>query len=136
MKKRSGLITALFMLLNMVVMGGKAEETTDIRKYHQQLEERVFETENQEEKDEKIKESFFHGKRRIRDAKKNEEARLEEKNKETSKKLEDIKIMETKYNIVLKEAEELIKEKERLQKENEELEKKLAKNTKGGKVAK
>lgn len=131
MKNRNILITTIFIVLNVVVLGGKAEETRDIRKYHQQLEERVFEVENKEEQDEKIKESFFHGKRRIQDARKNEEMKLEEENKKTSEKLEDLKIMEEKYNKILKEAEELIKEKERLLKENKEYNDKI-KEKRGG----
>lgn len=117
-----------FILLHLVSFSqekNEAEETRDIRKYHQQLEERVFELEDEEVLDEKVKEALSHGKRRISDLKKNLLQELEYEGKDTSEKLEEVKILEEKYEIVLKEIENLFEEKERLIKENEYYKSKL-----------
>uniref|UniRef100_UPI0025BE98ED hypothetical protein n=1 Tax=Fusobacterium sp. TaxID=68766 RepID=UPI0025BE98ED len=92
-KKR---LLLIFTFFYSIILADEVDETRDIRKYHQQLEERVFEVENKEEQDNKIKESFSHGKRRIENAIKNEEMKLEEEDKKTSEKLENLKIAEEK----------------------------------------
>ncbi len=94
-------------------------DTTDIRKYHSQLEEKVFELEKGEVQEEKILEAFLLGKRRISDALKNEKVNLEAEGKETSEKLEELKILDEKYNKILAEYEKLAEEKEKLISENE-----------------
>lgn len=109
-------IICVFACLTLSVQG--KVDTEDIRKYHQQLEERVFELEDGEDKDEKIKEAFLHGKRRIADAKRNEETILEAEGKETSEKLEELKVLEEKYNKIIAEYEKLSSEKNKLVKEN------------------
>lgn len=123
----------VFFCLGVSIIASDTVDTTDIRKYHQQLEERVFELEEDEEKDYKIKEAFLHGKRRITDAVKNEKVVLEAEEKETSKKLEELKVLEEKYNKVIDEYEKLSLEKKKLIEENkvylEEL-KKIEENSK------
>lgn len=105
----------------------KELDTTDIRKYHQQLEEKSFELEENDLKDEKINESFLHGKRRIEDKKKNELEKAGEQGKKTTEELEKIEVLEKKYENVMTEYEKLKIEKERLIEENKILEKKLEK---------
>lgn len=117
-----------FILLHLVSFSeerSEAEETRDIRKYHQQLEERVFELEDDEILDEKVKEAFSHGKKRISDLKKNLQQEQEYEEKDVSEKLKEVEILEEKYGKILEEAEELFKEKERLIKENEYYKSKL-----------
>lgn len=93
-------------------------DTTDIRKYHQQLEEQVFELEEGENQDEKILNAFLQGKRRISDAIKNEKIILESEGKETNEKLQELEILKEKYDKVLAEYEKLAEEKEKLISEN------------------
>lgn len=117
-----------FILLHLISFSeerSEAEETRDIRKYHQQLEERVFELEDDEILDEKVKEAFSHGKRRISDLKKNLQQELEYEEKDVTERLKEVEILEEKYGKILEEAEELFKEKEMLVKENEYYKSKL-----------
>lgn len=111
-------LTFIFFCLSILVSANNTIDTTDIRKYHQQLEEKVFELEKEEEKDSKVEEAFFHGKRRITDAIKNEKVILESEKKETSKKLEELKILEEKYNKIIDEYKKLSLEKKKLIEEN------------------
>lgn len=110
------MLLTLFACFGMLAQA--EPDTTDIRKYHQQLEERVFELEEGENQEQKIAEAFLHGKRRIADAKKNEKVILEAEGKETSDKLVELEILEKKYNKVMTEYEKLSLEKKRLVEEN------------------
>ena len=110
------MLLTLFACFGMLAQA--EPDTTDIRKYHQQLEERVFELEEEENQEQKIAEAFLHGKRRIADAKKNEKVILEAEGKETSNKLVELEILEKKYNKVMTEYEKLSLEKKRLVEEN------------------
>lgn len=103
----------------------KEIDTLDIRKYHQQLEERVFETDSSDDKQLKIQESFLHGKRRINDLKKNASERAEEQGKTSSEELEKIAILEKKYNEILVEYEKLKEERNKLINENKIYEERL-----------
>lgn len=106
-------------------------DTTDIRKYHQQLEERVFELEEEEEQNEKILEAFLQGKRRISDAIKNEKVNLEAEGKETGEKLQEFQILDKKYNEILAEYGKLAEEKEKLILENKVYKEQLEKTETG-----
>lgn len=110
------MLLTLFACFGMLAQA--EPDTTDIRKYHQQLEERVFELEEGENQEQKIAEAFLHGKRRIADAKKNEKVILEAEGKETSDKLVELEILEKKYNKVMTEYEKLSLEKKRIVEEN------------------
>ena len=122
----------IFACFYSLTFSEKEIDTADIRRYHQQLEERVFEVENSEEKNQKINEGFLHGKRRIKDLKKNEIEKLKEKDEISSEKLEEVKVLENKYETVLKETEKLREEKEKLVAENKNYEKKLREIEKNG----
>lgn len=124
------LITAFicFSLLAAAKDTQSKVDTVDIRKYHQQLEEKVFELEKEEEQDKKILEAFLQGKRRISDAIKNEKVNLQADGKETSEKLEELYILEKQYDKVLAEYEKLVEEKERLISENKFYEEQLKKD--------
>lgn len=126
----------VFIFSQIILYGEKkdiVEETRDIRKYHEQLEEKVFELEDDEELEEKLEEAFSHGKRRIKDLKKNQEAKLEELEdiydeklkKELEEKYEEVKIMEEKYGKILEELEDITEEKKKLIEENEYYKNKL-----------
>lgn len=122
------LVLLSFVILNLITFSrekDEVEETRDIRKYHQQLEERVFEVEDDEVQEEKIEEAFSHGKKRISDLKKNLLQELISEGKKTDERLETVELLEDKYNEILKEVEELSKEKEKLIKENKQYESKL-----------
>lgn len=122
------LVLLSFVVLNLITFSrekDEVEETRDIRKYHQQLEERVFEVEDDEVQEEKIKEAFSHGKTRISDLKKNLLQELISEGKKSDERLETVELLEDKYNEILKEVEELSKEKEKLIKENKQYESKL-----------
>lgn len=123
------LMTA-FICFSFVSLANTAEETADLRKYHIQLEEKVFELEEGETRDEKIRESFLHGKRRIEDAIKNEKVDLEAEGKDTSEKLEELYILQEKYNKVLEEYNNLSEEKEKLLLENKSYQEKIQKGMK------
>ena len=84
--------------------------------------------EKEEEQDKKILEAFLQGKRRISDAIKNEKVNLQADGKETSEKLEELYILEKKYDKVLAEYEKLVEEKERLISENKFYEEQLKKD--------
>lgn len=132
MRKRKEILISLFVFLGMSVFADEIEETTDIRKYHQQLEEKVFEVEDESEKDKKLDEAFKLGDRRVENAVKNEKLRLEEEEKTESEELKNLEILKDKYKQVLKEAEELTREKEKLVLENKKYKEELEKLT-GGK---
>lgn len=123
------LMTA-FICFSFVSLANTAEETADLRKYHIQLEEKVFELEEGETRDEKVRESFLHGKRRIEDAIKNEKVDLEAEGKDTSEKLEELYILQEKYNKVLEEYNNLSEEKEKLLLENKSYQEKIQKGMK------
>lgn len=127
------LITAFicFSLLAAAKDTQSKVDTTDIRKYHQQLEERVFELEEEEEQDEKILEAFLQGKRRISDAIKNEKVNLEAEGKETGEKLQELQILDKKYNEILAEYGKLAEEKEKLILENKVYKEQLEKTETG-----
>lgn len=112
-----------FFCFNFLAMA--TTDIMDIRLYHQQLEEKVFELENKETEDEKIKESFLLGQKRIKDAIKNEKVILESKGLTTSEKLTELEIFNEKYNKILAQYEKLSKEKERLILENSQYKKQL-----------
>lgn len=76
------------------------------------------------------KESFLHGKRRIEDAIKNEKVDLEAEGKDTSEKLEELYILQEKYNKVLEEYNNLSEEKEKLLLENKSYQEKIQKGMK------
>ncbi|MFR4519316.1 MAG: hypothetical protein ACLT40_05075 [Fusobacterium sp.] len=109
-------IICVFLCLGL--QAAAEPDTLDIRKYHQQLEERVFELEEGENQDEKISEAFLHGKRRISDAERNEKAVLEGEGKEDSVKLAEIETAEKKYDEIMAEYEKLAEEKKKLIYEN------------------
>lgn len=104
--------------LSFLVKATTVKEVENIRVYHQQLEEKVFELEEKEEYDQKIKEAFALGQKRIKDALKNEKVTLESNGKSTSDKLKELEILDEKYAKLLAQYEELAKEKERLINEN------------------
>lgn len=125
-------LMTIFFCFSLFVAAETKEDidTTDIRKYHQQLEERVFEIEEKENQDEKIREAFLHGKRRIKDAVRNEKAALESEGKETSEKLEELLILEKKYDEIFNEYEKISEEKKNLISENKFYEEQLKKEKK------
>lgn len=104
--------------LSFLAKATTVTDTENIRIYHQQLEEKVFELEEEEKKDQMIKESFALGQRRIKNALRNEKVALESKGESTSEKLKNLEILDEKYAKIMAQYEELAKEKEKLLLEN------------------
>lgn len=114
----------IFLLIILISSPLIAEEKSlkeDVRKYHQPMEEKVFELEGGEKQAEKINEAFLMGKKRVEDFRKNQVGTEFE---------EEAIELERKYNKILEKYEKNLKEKEILLLENEKYEKQLKKTEK------
>lgn len=125
------------LLFSSVLLGKEENIDVDIRKYHTPMEEKVFELEKGEEREEKIKEAFLMGKKRIEDLKRNEKAVLDLETQKGIDRTKELENLEAKYQKILDDYSTKTSERELILLENkiyeEQLEKlETLKNSGGG----
>lgn len=104
----------LFLCLSNLIFCEK-----DIREFHQPMEEKVFELESDQSKDEKIEEAFQLGKERIDKLKAREKELLDLETSAGIDRSKEIEYLEKKYNEILETYSKIRNEKELLLLENE-----------------
>lgn len=122
MKKIAVLIFTCFSVL---LAAAEKEQEIDIRKYHQQLEEKIFERDKEEEQTKKIEEAFQQGKQRIEDLKRNEKELLDMETKAGIDRAEEIEYLDKKYDEVLEKYSKFMDEKEIILLENKSYEEQI-----------
>ncbi len=115
----------MFMCFSALFAAGEEETSIDIRKYHQPMEEKVFELEEGDVQQEKINEAFLMGKKRIEDLKKNELELLDMETKAGMERAEEIKYIDKKYDEILAEYSKAMSEKELILLENKAYEEQI-----------
>lgn len=115
----------MFMCFSALFAAGEEETSIDIRKYHQPMEEKVFELEEGDVQQEKINEAFLMGKKRIEDLKKNELELLDMETKAGMERAEEIKYIDKKYDEILAEYSKAMSEKEIILLENKAYEEQI-----------
>ncbi len=118
-------LAALMFVCFNVLFAASEDTSIDIRKYHQPMEEKVFELEDGEEQQKKIDEAFLMGKKRIEDLKKNELELLDLETKAGMERAEEIKYIDEKYAEILAEYSKAMSEKELILLENKTYEEQL-----------
>ncbi len=119
------LAVLMFMCFSALFAAGEEETSIDIRKYHQPMEEKVFELEEGDVQQEKINEAFLMGKKRIEDLKKNELELLDMETKAGMERAEEIKYIDKKYDEILAEYSKAMSEKELILLENKAYEEQI-----------
>lgn len=119
------IVTLLFTCFSILAVGAEKESTIDVRKYHQPMEEKVFEREKDEEQAQKVNEAFLLGKKRIEDLKRNEKELLDMETKAGIDRSKEIEYLDKKYDEILKQYSEIMSEKEIILLENKSYEEQI-----------